>query len=69
MKSICQKVGHKQLFDVNKNVLARALQNTFSSSSVFFFSLYQITKEFLAFVKATILTLVISITYALFSVD
>ena len=59
----------KRVFDVKSKFLARALKKTFSPSSVFFFSLHQTTKEFLAFIKATIHALVISITCALFSVD
>ena len=53
-----------------KKKLAAALKNIFSPSSVFFFfSLHQTIKEFLAFIKTTIHTFVISITRALFSVD
>ena len=54
-----------------KKKLAGALKNIFSPSSVFFFffSLHQTIKEFLAFIKTTIHTFVISITCALFSVD
>ena len=68
MKSIWSKFGHEQLFHVNKKYLAIALKNTLSQSSVFFFfSLHQTTKEFLAFIKATIYAFVISIACALFS--
>ena len=69
MKSIWSKFGHEQLFHVNKKYLAIALKNTPSQSSVFFFfSLHQTTKEFLAFIKATIHAFVISIAWALFSI-
>ena len=69
MKSNSSKVGHEQLFHVNKKYLAIALKNTVSQSSVFFFCLHETTKEFLAFIKATIHAFVISIACALFSVD
>ena len=69
MKSILKKVGHGQLFDVNKNFLAKPLKNTFSPFSVFFLSLHQTTEECLAFINTTIHAFVISITCALFSVD
>ena len=52
MKSIWEKAGHEQLLHVNKKILARALKKTFSLSSVFFLSLRQKSKEFLAFIKA-----------------
>ena len=58
MKSIWSTTNN----NVNKKILATALKNTFSPSTVFFFSLYQTTKEFLAFIKATIHAFVISIT-------
>ena len=43
-------------FDVNRNLLTRALKNIFSPFSVVFFhfasfSVHQTTKEFLAFIK------------------
>ena len=68
MKSIWYKVSHEQLFHVNKKLTAKALKNTFSLSSVFFLSIHQRTKEFLAFIKATIHAFVISVTCT-FSVD
>ena len=66
MKSIWQKVGHEQHF--KKKISKSFKKNTFSLSPVFFFSLHQTTKKFLAFIKAAIHAFVISITGA-FSVD
>ena len=45
---------HEQLFHVDQNLLAKALKNTFSPSSVFFFSLHPTTtiNEFLIFIKS-----------------
>ena len=54
------------------------IQSTFSNISLpfhevhllfFFLSLHQLTKEFLAFIEATIRALVISIACALFNID
>ena len=42
-------LNHGQFFDVNQNLLVRALKNTFSKSSVFFISLHWTTKRLLAF--------------------
>ena len=50
-------LNHKQLFDINQNLLSSNLKNKFSPTSIFFpmtcFSLHQTTKEFLVFIKAT----------------
>ena len=58
------------LFDVNQNLLARALKIHFHHLLFFIFTISTSkTKEFLAFMKATVNAFVISITCALFSVD
>ena len=69
MKSIWWKVGHEQLYHVNKNILARALKKIHFHYLLFFsLSVHETNKEFLAFIKATIHAFVISITCT-FSVD
>ena len=67
MMTVWQKVGHEQLFHINKKILARTFKKYIFTMS-FFLSLHQTTKEFLAFIKATIHAFVISIT-CIFSVD
>ena len=62
-------LNHKQLFNVNQNLLPRVLKIQFYHLLFFFLSLHRTTKEFLAFMKATVHVFVISITCALFSVD
>ena len=56
---------HKKCFNVNENLLARALKNKFSPSSDFS-SLYiaRTTEEFLAFIKAKLPIFVNSSTCA-----
>ena len=61
-------------YPINQNLLAEALKNNFSPFCVFFFqltrsSLHQKTEEFLAFIKATVHALAISITCVLFNVN
>ena len=62
-------LNHEQLFDVNQNLLVRALRNPFPPSYVFFLFLHGTTKEYLAFIKATADAFVISVTCTLFGVD
>ena len=80
MKSIWQKVGHKQHIWTMKNVsmltkiyLQEFLKIIFCHLPLFsqrtHFSLHRTTKKFLAFIKAIVYAFVISTACALFDVD
>ena len=61
--------NHEELFNVKKNLLARALINAFPPFCFLFLLSTSKNEELLTFIKATVHTFVISITCALFSVD
>ena len=60
---------YEQVLDFNRNLLLELYKIHFQHLLFFSFFVHRTTKEFLAFIKATVHAFVTSIAFALFSVD